>query len=99
MPDTFAPEIVELRASRVLARSPFGKDHDAAGVAVATAATPLTRPHRVAVVAGAVVPPPQAPTSEPLPISRTALSVAGHLILIFIQISSSDVLEPVEQAA
>jgi hypothetical protein len=87
-PDTFAAEIVEPTASRVLARSAFGSDHDpdpdaVTGVAEFVAATLVLRPQPEVVLA-----PPHAPTSKPAPTSTTTLRMAPRLLLILIWLIS-----------
>jgi hypothetical protein len=84
--DTFAEEIVDPRASRVLLRSAFGYGHDPDAASVVAAAVFVAVALFLRPQPAVVVLPPQAATSTPAAMSRTRLSAARLLKLVLISL-------------
>jgi hypothetical protein len=82
-PDTFAEEIVDPAATRVLARSAFEYGHEP-DVPAAEAATFVATVVQPALACAVPLPPPQAATSRPVATNRAA----PRLDLAFISFSS-----------
>jgi len=80
--DTFAEEIVDPASSRVFARSSFAYGHEPAAPVVEPAAVVVTvlQPE----LADVVPLPPQAATSNPTAISRTASNLTRPVVPVLI---------------